>query len=144
MVQVSPEFEDFQYLGKFGWNCGTNDTYRHNFGLKINFIRLWLWNKSSIVSIVCHIFKFAANNIFWSWCHVTEWLCNITWLLYNMLFTVSSSKLLSKKFYFGKKVISASVLCSLLVNVTWPNEYQIWQEEISISQSSIAKTFRRF
>ena len=46
----APNFEIFKNLGKFGLKCGTNDTLCHNFDLKMNFIRVWPWKKSLIVS----------------------------------------------------------------------------------------------
>ena len=33
-------FEISKKLAKFSFNCGTNETFCHNFGLKMNFIRL--------------------------------------------------------------------------------------------------------
>ena len=46
----APNFEISKNLGKFGLKCGTIDTLCHNFNLKMNFIRVWPWKKSSIVS----------------------------------------------------------------------------------------------
>ena len=40
--QRAKNFEISKYLAKFGLNCGTNDTFCHNFGLKMKFIRVWL------------------------------------------------------------------------------------------------------
>ena len=38
--QRANNFEIYKILAKFGLNCGTSDTFCHNFGLKMNFIRL--------------------------------------------------------------------------------------------------------
>ena len=46
----APNFEISKNLGKFGLKCGTIDILCHNFNLKMNFIRVWPWKKSSIVS----------------------------------------------------------------------------------------------
>ena len=49
-LKWAPNLEISKNSGKFGLKCGTNDTLCHNFDLKMNFIRVWPWKKSSIVS----------------------------------------------------------------------------------------------
>ena len=43
-------FEISKNLGICGWKFGINDTYCHNFDLTMNFIRVWPWKNSSLVS----------------------------------------------------------------------------------------------
>ena len=53
----------FLHVLNFWSNCGANSTYCHNFGLQMNFTRVW-----PCVSHLCDMFKFVPQN--WKINHV--------------------------------------------------------------------------